>query len=472
MGARLARAAVRGRALALAVGRAASPSRPGWCRRSPSPGARAYRRALAGPPATPRSSRMVLGGRSTARCASPASSSSGPGVPCGSASPWACSPRSGRCRAAGRDRAAPGRGGLPPVSRRARALPAVHTLRYAMPYVPLLALFAASGIAAACAASTRGKARLRRRSPLRRPPPAARWRCPGSPPTRPRTRRARGDAGGAARSGGPGATSSPATTCTSRFFALAPAGITALPPPAAPGGRGPRRGVARGEPRSRPLRGRAAPDRPRVHRPRRAHDPRALGLARPRARLLSGERPDAADLVEIRAAAVVRGTGGGCASSAPPPAGRCAPAHRRGSARRGRYRPPAGRGADRPGGGGFECALTVNGAPLDARSCAEPWLAAYSIGLPSRRRVRARRLHDHSRRPSADAPFALRGLAFGPRDALARPRRGLALPRRPTATAARSAGRRAPRARWSTSRRAGARVVVEGKSRRGTWRCR
>ena len=69
-----------------------------------------------------------------------------------------------------------------------------HTLRYAMPYVPLLALLAASGIAALVSTFGRraGEARLRRPRGRGAPPPAGRWRCRGSPPTRrwtPRERR-------------------------------------------------------------------------------------------------------------------------------------------------------------------------------------------------------------------------------------------------------------------------------------------
>ena len=183
------------------------------------------------------------------------------------------------------------------------------------------------------------------------------------------------------------------------LFRAGAAGDRVDPTAAAAGGRGPRRGLARREPGARPLRGRAPPDRSRVDRPRRAHDPRPVVVARrPPCGLLSGERPDAADLVEIQPPSWFAGAGWGlslerAADGGPMPAERTA--WIRGGAGEAVLL-LAGEPTD-AAAAAFECALALGGARLDARLLREPWLAAYYVGPPGGDAYAPLVVHDDAR---------------------------------------------------------------------------
>ena len=294
-----------------------------------------------------------------------------------------------------------------------------HTLRYAMPYVPLLALLAASGISAAAGALPRRHAgRVFGLLAFAAAAACALVAVPGL------AAYASTDAPGAAamqavrRHGRPGRDVVSGHYMFHRYFALAPAGIATLPPRPRlevealgeawrAGSRAPVLFVAEPrrtdlesiDPAARTIRGRWAwPDAAR--------------------RLLSGERPDAADLVEIQPPSWFTGSGWGL-SLERASAGGAMPAERTAWIR--------GAGGDAvlllageptdASSSAFECTLTLGGARLDARSCGEPWLAAYSVGVAGRDTYAPLAFATRRGGTLAEAPFALRGLAFGPRGA-------------------------------------------------------
>jgi hypothetical protein len=290
-----------------------------------------------------------------------------------------------------------------------------HTLRYAMPYVPALALLAAEGIGAAAraagarasgpAAALLGAAAAAGCGAVALPALVG-YRSMDAPGAAAMKAVERLAPAGAAVSG---------HYMFQRYFALAPPGVAALAPRAhgemdvlaeawRAGRRDPILFVAEPrrtdlesiDPKARTLRGRWA-------------WPAAT------ARLLSGERPDAAELVEIHPPAWFAGPGWGLTLERAAPGGPM-PAERTAWIRvapRDMVLLLAGEPTD--DAAGFECALAVRGKRLDARTCADPWLAAYDVGFPSGDVYAPVTFATLRGGALAEAPFALRGLAFGPR---------------------------------------------------------
>jgi hypothetical protein len=294
-----------------------------------------------------------------------------------------------------------------------------HTLRYAMPYVPALALLAAAGIAALARgagarasrplAAVLGAAAAAGCAAVALPALAgyASMDAPGAAAMRAAGRLA---PEGAALSG---------HYMFQRYFALAPPALGPLPPRARAemdvlaafwraGRREPILFVA--EPRRTDLE--SIDPKARTLRGRWAWPPAT-------ARLLNGERPDAADLVEIRLPDWFAGPGWGVTLERASPDGPMA------AERTAWLRPAAGGillvagGPTDAAAGDFECALTLGATPLDARPCGEPWLAAYPIA-PGGGGYAPVTFATRRNGVLAPAPFALTGLAYGtPRDAMA-----------------------------------------------------
>ena len=135
------------------------------------------------------------------------------------------------------------------------------------------------------------------------------------------------------------------------------------------------------------------------------------------ARLLSGERPGAVDLVEIRPPSWFAGPGWGLSLEMSRPEGNAGPArtaYLRATGRAGMLL-IAAEPTD-PRAGEWAGELTLSGRTLDRRSCAAPWLSAYAIG-PSDPGGYLPLVFATTRAGAASgAPFALRGLAFGDAD--------------------------------------------------------
>jgi len=130
--------------------------------------------------------------------------------------------------------------------------------------------------------------------------------------------------------------------------------------------------------------------------------------------LLSGERPGAVALVEIAAPSWFAGPGWGLSLEVARPDGigeAVRTAHVRASPQASVLM-LAGEPTD-PAAGGWECELTLDGRALDRRPCGTPWLASYPVAPSDAKGYRP--LVFRTSRGSADraAPFALRGLAFG-----------------------------------------------------------
>lgn len=288
-----------------------------------------------------------------------------------------------------------------------------HTQRYSMPYMPLLALLAVLG----CDALSRLAPSPVARSAFVVLAAAAGAACgavalpglvayAGGPPVQAALREAE-------------SIRSPAHVMTGhymydRYFALGPAGTPVLRLP-------PRREMA-GLQES----WLAGDDRPRLFlgEPRRtdllAVDARAqrfLGTWAwpPEADvLLSGERPGAVDLVEIRPPSWFAGRGWGLSLEMAPPAGDMEPV------RRAWLRATAGRGVllfagepTDPRAGELDCELTLGDRAIDRRPCGAPWLAAYEIDASGGRGYQPLVFTTRRGSEPAPAPFALRGLAFG-----------------------------------------------------------
>ena len=292
-----------------------------------------------------------------------------------------------------------------------------HTLRYAMPYVPLLALLAASGIAALV--STFGR---RAGRPVFAVLAAAAAAACGSVALPGLAAYASMDAPGAAAMHGVRRLARPGRDVVSghymfhRYFELAPPGIASIPPRPRlevealgeawrAGSRAPVLFVA--EPRRTDLE--SIDPAARTIRGRWSWPGAAL-------RLLSGERPDAADLVEIQPPSWFAGAGWGlslerAADGGPMPAERTA--WIRGGAGEAVLL-LAGEPTD-AAAAASECALRLGAVRLDTRPCGAPWLAAYDVS-PSGGDAYAPLVFTMRRGGApAEAPFALRGLAFGPR---------------------------------------------------------
>jgi hypothetical protein len=288
-----------------------------------------------------------------------------------------------------------------------------HTQRYSMPYAPLLALLAAAGIDA-----------VSRLVPPRAVRPAflgmaavAAFACgavalPGlaghaaGPPVHAALREAE-------------KVRSPAHVMTGhymfdRYLALAPAGTPVLRLP-------PRREMA-GLQES----WLAGDDRPKLFlgEPRRTDlltvDPAAqvfLGTWAwpPEAEvLLSGERPGAVDLVEIRAPSWFAGPGWGLSLEMASASGDMDPVRR--AWLRAVPGPAvllfAGEPTD-PRAGELDCELALGERAIDRRPCGAPWLAAYAMDVSSGDRHQPLVFTTRRGPDPARAPFALRGLAFG-----------------------------------------------------------
>ena len=133
--------------------------------------------------------------------------------------------------------------------------------------------------------------------------------------------------------------------------------------------------------------------------------------------LLSGERPSAVDLFEVHRPRWLAGPGWALSLEMARVGGTAEPvrtAHLRSS--------PgpdmvliAGEPTD-PGAATWDCELTLAGRLLDRRSCGAPWLAAYPVA-PSEGGGYLPLVFTTLRSGTpTGAPFALRGLAYGPRD--------------------------------------------------------
>ena len=290
-----------------------------------------------------------------------------------------------------------------------------HTQRYAMPYVPLLALLATLGMDAV--ARTAGRIA----------PTAFLVLSAG----------AAAAAGAVALPGvvAYGAASSPAFAALQavrrlaatpdayvlsghymfrRYFAMAPPEVPLVPPR-------PRREVAGlqdwwlkgGE---RPVLFLAEPRRTDLE----SIDPRAR-IPRGRwawpaaaARLLSGERPDAVDLVELRPPAWFTGTGWGLSLEMAKVEGVM-------EAERTAYLKPRGEDALLLFAGeptdalaaDWQGELRLADRVLDRRSCGSPWMAAYAIPASSSGGYVPFLFATSRSGVAAGAPFALRGLAYG-----------------------------------------------------------
>ncbi len=200
----------------------------------------------------------------------------------------------------------------------------------------------------------------------------------------------------------------------SRYFALAPASVPVLRLP-------PRREMAAlqeswlagddrsvlflAEPRRTDLE--AVDSRSRVFRGEWA-------WASAAAVLLSGERPSSARLVEMRRPLWFAGTGWGLSIEMARPDGAAEPvrtAYLR-SSQDSNVMMIAGEPTD-PRAAEWEGALTLAGRRLDGRSCGAPWLAAYTVP-PSVLGGYLPLVFTTARAGTASgAPFALRGLAYG-----------------------------------------------------------
>jgi hypothetical protein len=292
-----------------------------------------------------------------------------------------------------------------------------HTQRYAMPYVPLLALLAVLGMDAlaraagrradsafiallAAGAAATGAVAL---------PGVVAYAAADSPAYAALREAGRiGGAGGYVLSG---------HYMFSRYFALAPSRIPLLQLPT-------RREVAALEDAwvagdDRPVLFLAEPRRTDLE----AVDPGARVLrgqwAWPRAAemLLSGERPSSVDLVELRRPLWFAGPGWGLSIEMARPDGAAEPV-------RTAYllsipdtgilmvaaEPRDPRAAE------WEGELTLAGHRLDGRSCGVPWLAAYTVPPSDQAGYRPLVFTTARNGSASGAPFALRGLAYGRAD--------------------------------------------------------
>jgi hypothetical protein len=130
--------------------------------------------------------------------------------------------------------------------------------------------------------------------------------------------------------------------------------------------------------------------------------------------LLSGERPGAVDLVEIAAPSWFAGAGWGLSLEVARADGDAE------ATRTAWLRPASARSVllfagepTDPRAAAFECELTLEGRRLDRRSCGAPWLAAYEIGATDAAGYLPLVLATARGQVATGAPFALRGLAFG-----------------------------------------------------------
>jgi len=291
-----------------------------------------------------------------------------------------------------------------------------HTQRYAMPYVPLLALLAVLGVdAVARAAAPRradaaffGLAAAGAAASVAIALPGLSAYASVDSPVYAALREA--DRIAASR---PGYVLS-GHYMFSRYFALAPASLPVLPLP-------PRR-----EMESLEVSWLAGDDRRVLFlaEPRRTDletvDSRSRefrgGWAWPRAAamLLSGERPSSVHLVEIRRPLWFAGPGWGLSFEMARPDG-AEPV--RTAYLRSIARPAvmmiAGEPTD-PRAAGWEGELTLAGRRLDARSCGAPWLTAYSVPPADLDRYLPLVFATARAGTAGGAPFALRGLAYGP----------------------------------------------------------
>ncbi len=285
----------------------------------------------------------------------------------------------------------------------------VHTQRYAMPYVPLMALLAALGLDAIA----RGTARHRTAvfsvlalaaamtSVFVAAEGVSAYAAAGSPVYAGLRDIRRAAPANAVLSG---------HYMYSRFFALAPAGLPVLPLP-------PRREMAAlqeswlagetrhvlflAEPRRTDLE--SIDPESRTRRGHWAWPPAAE-------RLLSGERPGGLDLVEIRPPRWFAGPGWALSLEMTRPAGAVRTAYLGATGGPGVLLVA---GEPTAAAEEWDGELALDGAPLDRRSCAAPWLAAYSVAPSAGGGYRTLAFTTTRGGVAGAAPFALRGLAFG-----------------------------------------------------------
>jgi hypothetical protein len=282
----------------------------------------------------------------------------------------------------------------------------VHTQRYAMPYVPALALLAVLGMDA--------MARLGRRPVFAALAIAATAvsaavgfqgvsaYAAASSPVYAALGEAGRDAPGTVLSG---------HYMYSRFLALAPPGATILPLP--PHQEVPALQAAWLAGETRDVLFLAEPVRTDLE----SIDPASRTLrghwAWPpaAARVLSGERPGGVDLVAIRPPQWFAGLGWALSLEMGRGAGAVRAAHLRGRADAGTLI-LAGEPSD-AAAAEWECELSLDGAPIDRRCCASPWLAAYAIPPSASAAYRPLAFTTTRGGVAGTAPFALRALAFG-----------------------------------------------------------